>query len=281
MVHLICLRCNRANPSDARFCSQCGAGLLRRFCSECHVINDAESHFCMSCGAALSTQPPLPAAAPTSVPSDVPELTDVAIAGADETPLPSLLAAPAQVADDAMSLQLIAVGPPPAMPEGSRHVARAPLLFGFGGMAVMLVAAALWSRPTHNAPAVDADSPATAAAVGPLAHAAIVAPAASAAQAGPAPVAALTAADKPLTDAIAPMTTRAAAKEAKPTARDAGPDALLAARPPAAGPSRRAAPEPRMPDRQATPPRAVPAPECTPQVDALGLCAPGTTVTGR
>jgi len=279
LVHLICLRCNRANPSDARFCSQCGAGLLRRFCSECHAINDAESHFCMSCGAALSTQPPLPAAAPASLPSDVPELTDVAIAGADETPLPTLTAVPAQVADDAASLQLIAVGPPPAMPAGPRQVARAPLLFGFGGMAVMLVAAALWSRPAHHAPAVDADPPAAVAS--PLPRAAIVAPAASTAQAGPAPVAALPAADKQPTDVIVPMTTRPAAKEAKPAARDAGPDALLAARPPAAGPPRRAAPEPRMPERPAKPPRAVPAAECTPQVDALGLCAPGTTVTGR
>ena len=280
MVHLICLRCNRANPSDARFCSQCGAGLLRRFCSECHAINDAESHFCMSCGAALSTQPPLPAAAPPSAPSDVPELTDVAIAGADEAPLPSLPAAREYSADDALSLPLITVGPPPAVPDGSRHVARAPLLFGFGGAAVMLVAAALWSRPVHtNAPAVDAaGAPAAIAAASPAA------PAASAPELTPPLSAAFTAVDKRPADAMPsmPPTTRAVAKEAaKPTARDASPDAMLAARPPAAGPPRRAAPEPRMPDRPATPARAVPAPECTSQVDALGLCAPGSTVTGR
>ena len=30
MIHLICLRCNRANASEAKFCSECGAGLLRK-----------------------------------------------------------------------------------------------------------------------------------------------------------------------------------------------------------------------------------------------------------
>ena len=280
MVHLICLRCNRANPSDARFCSQCGAGLLRRFCSECHVINDAESHFCMSCGAALSMQPPLPAAAPVSVPSDVPELTDVAIAGPDETPLQSPPAEQAHTVDDAPSLPLIAAVAVPAAPHRSRQVARAPLLFGFGGTTAMLLAAALWWRPTPtNAPAVDTDTPAAVATVSPMAHAATAVPAASAAQAAPAPAAALPPTDTRPTDAMVPTATRAVAKEGnRPPARDAS--AMLAARPPAAGPPRRA-PEPRMPDRPAAPARAAPAPACTPQVDALGLCAPGTTVTGR
>ena len=57
LVHLICLRCNRPNVAEAKFCVECGAGLLRKFCGVCHSVNDAESHFCQSCGASLPSQP--------------------------------------------------------------------------------------------------------------------------------------------------------------------------------------------------------------------------------
>ena len=285
LVHLICLRCNHANPSGARFCSQCGAGLLRKFCSQCHVINDAESHFCMSCGAGLSTHPPVPAAAPTAMPSDVPELTDVAdVAPDDEMPLQWAPAAPLQTntIDGAPPLPVLAAESRPAALERSRPMPRTPLLFGFGGGAVMLLAAALWSRPVHtNAPALDPDTSAAAAA-SQAAHAAMAPAPASATEVAPLPAAAAPGTDTRRADAVPPPAPRAAVKQGnKPTARDAGADATLAVQPLAAASPLGAAPERRESNTRAVPQPAVPAAECTPQVDALGLCAPGTTVTER
>ena len=85
VIHLICLRCNRANGSEAKFCGECGAGLLRKFCGRCRAINDAESLFCQSCGEALPAQPSVHPAAPMVPPASVPDLTDV-YAGPDESP---------------------------------------------------------------------------------------------------------------------------------------------------------------------------------------------------
>ena len=84
LVHLICLRCNRANAADSKFCSECGAGLLRKFCNECHAVNDAESHFCQSCGAVLPAPPSVSPAPSAPPPGEVPDLTDVAYLEPDE-----------------------------------------------------------------------------------------------------------------------------------------------------------------------------------------------------
>ena len=77
VLHLNCLRCSRPNPAEAKFCSQCGAALLRKLCRRCHAINDADSHFCHWCGAALSTRSLVPAGSTPPPPADVPVLTDM------------------------------------------------------------------------------------------------------------------------------------------------------------------------------------------------------------
>lgn len=64
MVHLICVNCSHPNAPEAKFCGECGAGLLRRFCQTCRAINNAESHYCHSCGAQLPL--PVPVAAPVA-----------------------------------------------------------------------------------------------------------------------------------------------------------------------------------------------------------------------
>ena len=58
------------------------------------------------------------------------------------------------------------------------------------------------------------------------------------------------------------------------------PEAQITAQPPAAGPATRSVTVERKPVVRSVPPPA-PAPECTPQVDALGLCAPGAKVAER
>jgi hypothetical protein len=69
---------------------------------------------------------------------------------------------------------------------------------------------------------------------------------------------------------------------AKTQQRRVAPEAQIAAQPPAAGPAPRVAPLERRPSvRSPQPPSPAPAPDCTPQVDALGLCAPGAKVADR
>jgi hypothetical protein len=219
------------------------------------------------------------------MPTDVPELTDVAAVGPDdEVPPRWALAEPFQTntVDAAPQLPVLAAESRPAGPERSRAAARTPLLFGFGGGAVMLLAAALWSRPVHTgAPVVDPDKSAAGVASQPAPADKTAAPA-SAPQVVPLPVAASSETEPRRADVVLPAALRAAARPAnKPAARDAGADTILAAQPPAAGPPRSAAPERRLSNTRTVPQPAVPAAECTPQVDALGLCTPGTTVTGR
>jgi hypothetical protein len=123
LVHLICLRCNRANAADSKFCSECGAGLLRKFCNDCHAVNDAESQFCQSCGAALPLQPFAPPAASAPPSGKVPDLTDVAFPEPDEPG--HLVSAPLHVDTAA-----IVAAPPqlPALPtEMAPGVDKAPI----------------------------------------------------------------------------------------------------------------------------------------------------------
>jgi hypothetical protein len=298
LIHLICLRCNRANASEAKFCSECGAGLLRKFCSRCRAINDAESHFCQSCGEALPAQPSVPHAAPMAPPAIVPDLTDVY--AEPEEPSPAIaspaavshwheeLAADSQWRDEpvtnshwpgesAAGVPAVVTEPLHAEPVAARPSHRT-VLFGFVGGAALLLAALLWSQSEHpgmsssEAPALTAPpvaTPASAATV--VAVPALAQPTPSTAPDNARPgVAASDIAAAP-----------ALAKEpGKPQERRLAPEAQIAAQPPAAGPAQRSAPVERRPTVRNAQPQTPP-PDCTPQVDALGLCAPGAKVADR
>lgn len=67
MIALVCIHCNHSNLSDAKFCSGCGAGLLRRLCPRCHVANGLDAHFCLDCGTKL----PEPELRPTQPQAEV------------------------------------------------------------------------------------------------------------------------------------------------------------------------------------------------------------------
>ena len=56
---LICTRCRRPNPADARFCTGCGAA-IEPTCAACGTANPGDSRFCKACGQQLLA----PAAAP-------------------------------------------------------------------------------------------------------------------------------------------------------------------------------------------------------------------------
>jgi len=287
LVHLICLRCNRANAPDAKFCSECGAGLLRKFCNECHVVNDAESHFCQSCGAALTAPPSVPPAPSATPPGVVPDLTDVAYLEPYESR--HLVSAPVEFDSGPIVAVPRHVATLPAETEpgvGKRQISahRIPVLLGVGSAAMMVLAALLWPRSeSPNAP-----SPAR----GPLsipagqgAAGVTAMPALTEAAAPPAKPASASS-DMPRHEAaVAPLPPLSGpAKEPDKTqARRAPVEEILAVQPPAAGPAKKPAPAVerlRAPPTQPRPRPAAP-PECTPQVDALSLCEPGANVTGR
>jgi class 3 adenylate cyclase len=50
---MICLRCQAANPEDARFCAECGAR-LELPCPKCRRPAGVDKKFCSACGAALT-----------------------------------------------------------------------------------------------------------------------------------------------------------------------------------------------------------------------------------
>jgi ribosomal protein L40E len=301
LIHLICLRCNRANAPEAKFCSECGAGLLRKFCSRCRAINDAESHFCQSCGEALPVQPSVPHAAPTRPPAIVPDLTDV-YDEPDEPATALHASAPdsrwrheaqsdepvrdepvsdepvenAPVQDAPVSDRPMVISQPPRIAPMAVAASHRTVLFGFVGGAALLLAALLWShseQPSSSAEVPGPAAPSVAAATGPATI--------DAAPAQPAPAAAASdTAMRSGTSAGAGASVPAPAKEAgKPQERRLAPEAQIAAQPPAAGPAPRAAVERRPIVRSAQPP--TPPADCTPQVDALGLCAPGANVADR
>lgn len=46
-----CHKCNNANPSDAKFCNECGAPLGKtKACPSCKELNDPDAKFCDNCG---------------------------------------------------------------------------------------------------------------------------------------------------------------------------------------------------------------------------------------
>lgn len=50
-VRLRCHKCNADNEADAKFCSQCGAALLKtKPCPQCGELNDPDARFCDNCG---------------------------------------------------------------------------------------------------------------------------------------------------------------------------------------------------------------------------------------
>ncbi len=277
------MRCNHANDAGAKFCGECGAGLLRRFCPECRAVNDAASHFCQSCGLALPDSPPTPQPSGT-VPFDVPSLTDVAFLEPGDPLAPALR--PSAPFDGGALVQLPAHGPARAIdapPIRSREVAlsyRAPI--GLAAVAAIAMAVAVWVWPRSENPIEAARSVprsmATTEAVVPMAAGVPQPAAASEADvsrtadealsranalsvAAPQPIARIKEAGnigrrRPTPDAMQPAVRAAAAEDSEPVV------------------ARRATrPAVRQP---ATPP-----PECTPQADALGLCAPAARVVGR
>jgi hypothetical protein len=298
VLELICLACGHTNPSDARFCSQCGAALLRRFCDQCRAVNDAEAHFCHACGATLPEQ--LVPATSTSTaddvsantrsrasspPADFPILTEVMEADAAE---PSMTGHPLPPLNGPAFGGL----PDASLPEtrtAATRATRRPVLLGVGALVVLLVVAALWARaPRTSPPSQKADTSSTQGAAPADLPAPSSATATPAAPAG-APTTSATTGSSEGIDGEAPPTREAAQPgEAKAGTEEALPAPYPAPRPAAPSRStdeaRRPAATPRPPPRTAAParpPAQRPATECTPQLDALGLCTPGSTITGR
>jgi hypothetical protein len=293
VIQLYCLQCNRPNDAASRFCSGCGTGLIRKFCPRCHALNGAESHFCHACGMALPLPPGLAAPEPDA---QIPSLTD-----AVEMPELSLLAhSPieplwAQTEGHSAALVMPAVAmaltsTPPALPTPRpTHRWGSPvqlaLVGALGAGAVLALAAAvsLWPRHVeHSAAAVDNARPAP----GPR-------PRGDAAADAPTVV--------PMRDTRATTAGRPEAVVDKPlvdspAAARSGIDAALAHAQKALGGTTAA---PRMVGvaaattspagvaraRTVTPAAPTPStthtPDCTPEVYALGLCAPGARIIGR
>ncbi|MBE7419160.1 MAG: zinc ribbon domain-containing protein [Ideonella sp.] len=296
--------------AEARFCSECGAALLRRFCPVCHAVNEADSHFCQSCGASLPTSPAAHAPAPMPPPDSIPSLTDVAFLEPGAPGLATAVAPP-EPAGVVMAL-------PPQLPTVT-HAAKAPkvepkllyrvpALLGVGGVAALLVAVVWWPRleprvqQPEPAPAREAAAPpAIAEAALPTARetvstsahgangrgaAAAALPVVGEAAAKPAPPAsAINTPTGSTTTVASPQAPAIARSGDKAMPRRSPAEVIIAVQPPPAAPAdRRAArpvpkPAPTTPAAPATP--AAPTYECTPQVDALGLCAPGAKVSGR
>lgn len=274
MVHLVCLHCNRSNAAGAKYCVECGAGLLRKFCGSCHAVNDAESRFCQSCGHELPMAPEsVPAAMPA--PALAPGLAQVLTASPDGTGRP--FAADANF--DACSIvEVKADAPPMAALDLARESAqrrrwayRTPAMFGASAVIAMGMAFGLWPRsePPAAVPKADTMVPtAQAPAASGLGATVVVASPTETQAAGFAvlqePVVGHTPAD-------AAPAQRIASEAAKPLAKR-----TTAQGPPApvqGGLSRSAG---RLPA-----PKPAPPDECTPAMDALALCAPGAKVTGR
>jgi hypothetical protein len=263
VVHLYCLRCNHANDGDARYCSACGAGLIRVICPQCRAMNSAESHFCQSCGAALpepavlKSMHPAPPAPPAA---EIPSLDDVVAMPAS---VPALA-----VASSALPVMTATAWVPPEPPQllpaqrlqgeslpGPRPrtamlspAQLAVLVLALG--AAMALAASMMLWPGGDTPEV--------------ARAGIGSP-----PVGSTPSSAMPAVD-------------VGGDRAMPGAATIAPAAAVsatAAEPAAATKPLPAVARPRPPKPAAQPSATVH--ECTPEVHALSLCAPGAAVIRR
>lgn len=295
MITLVCLHCNHSNLGDAKYCSKCGAGLLRRFCPSCHVANGVGSQFCQDCGAALPEDDavvpePTPLhAAPQATTVPVPVLTA-------EVPPPRSSAWRSSI-DTGSSLTVL--GPSdmvvPELDEPPFEPAPRRALLMQGSLAVVaLIAAAgilVWAfkGPSSGAVVLDeARSAAPAAAVVAAPAERRIEPAAVAVGATAAPVALTPApAEAALTAPSVALAQPAAAVASAPTAAAVTPaPESPPARPVAvakvAVAARPAKPAPRSAPPPAPAPQPAPAPArsrestvvvCTEKVQALGLCS--------
>lgn len=225
----------------------------------------------------MPAQPSVPHAAPAGPPAVVPDLTDV-YAEPEEAETAVAPSAPdGRWSDEPVAgVPAVITEPLHTAPVAAMRSQRT-VLFGFVGGAALLLAVLLWSKSEHPG-ASPAEAPVAAT---PPVPAPDNAPPVAAMQT-PAQPAAVTAPDPtPRAGASGAIAAApAATKEpGKAQERRLAPDAQIAAQPPAAGPAPRVAPVERRPALRSVP--ASPPPDCTPQVDALGLCAPGANVVDR
>lgn len=302
MIQLYCLQCNRPNDAEARYCSGCGTGLIRKFCARCHALNGAESHFCQACGASLPLTPGMPPPRPDAW---IPSLTDTvempsAPAADPVAGPPRWVSPPAHpiAVSGPVTENLPAVDgsqPPPeptqAPTSPPRRGVLSPAQWALGVLgtgAVIALAAAMSLRPGRIDPtsvAVDALKPVLATGGRPRAEAAgdvatTVVPArdtrsTTAGRAEPV-------LEKPrvVAPTVAPDGSAAAATDtpkASGTSTVARPAAGVVAATTAPVGAARARPT----RAAASAPPTGRSPECTPEVDALGLCAPGAKIIGR
>lgn len=297
MLHLVCLHCGRSNAAAAKFCVDCGAGLLRKFCQSCHATNDAESRFCQACGSALPAGPqPAPsAAAPVGPPESVPDLTDVvSVGGLGPAPLLAGMGGGGAVVEvPAPGLQLSLPAKLTARGASLRQY-RLVLIAGIGALCAAVLAFWSWPRDETNSTALREPGPGGVAnvmaprggvAVDSAATAALEAagrvlssPVEATAGAAPPERAAETTAIKAGRDPRAAVAALRRDGNGSPGAGAKTPASAVAVTTATAAPvNRPATPRPARPRTG----DESPARECTPAIDALALCAPGATVVGR
>lgn len=296
LIHLICLHCHRSNAAEAKFCGECGAALLRKFCGSCHAANDLTAHFCQSCGGLLPSIPqtvPATSAVPATPTSVVPNLTDVVSMPSNGAHQGSY--GPVNM-DSGAIVEFVPHGPPTTAGDSADRTALPrrrpylrPLAMGAGAALAIGMALALWprsqqpiARSNAGAEAVPGPSPIERSlGVG----AATAVPAAAEAMSQPALPASGLSRDPLGGSALSPSPSippRVAREPGKLAGKRANAELAPAER--AAngqGQASPAGPNVARPSRlPATPQPALPK-ECTPAMDALSLCAPGSTSTGR
>lgn len=281
MIQLFCLRCNRANDAESRFCSGCGTSLIRKFCPRCHVVNGADSHFCQACGAAL---PMPPAVEPVPPPHEVPSLTDAVEMSVMPQVAPNTLG-PLWAA--APGGQVTVLSRPPAAGANTSRSWMSPSLLLVGALgvgAVIALAAAVRQWPTgneHKAAAHADNGPRPAGRTLPPAEAtvaggiAVPVRDALAMTAGPRSLAV----ERPGINRTPPSDDGATAPAYAQAAPGAGRSPARAAAVATITPVGAARARPSKPAASAA--AANRAPDCTPEVYALGLCAPGAKIIGR
>lgn len=287
VVHLICLHCNRANPSEAKFCTECGASLLRKFCKSCHAANDSSAHFCQACGIPLRSASETAAAMrapPPGLREDfVPSLTDVVTLGPaidlqapPDLPLTVTAGAPSvPQADPQWAIGNAATQSAVDPPRRAAYPAVAVLAIGVAAV----VPIAWWLWPTADKPAARAVSKA-AATLAPMAPAVVHSARGRDPSSDAAATAAETAARLPQADSSPPQAADGKAAGGQAVAGNGAPITVA----PRVAPRTAASPSGLATARATKPPAApspAPARECTPTVEALALCTPTTNSTGR